>query len=626
VETAKDLAMNPLDLPQHLRGAVEFLGETTPARVFRRRSQDWGAQPALRRKHRGLWQTVTWAEYYARARATGLALLALGLQRGEGVCVLSENRPEWLYVDMGAQCTGLVGNGIYPTSSPGQVQHVLADSGARVLFVENQEQLEKALAVREHCPKLQRIVVMDPEGLRGFADPAVELFDGFLARGQALAATPAQAQAFEQAIDAGAPDDTAFLVYTSGTTGLPKGAMILNRNVMFQLSVAQEYIDTVPGDKSVSFLPLCHIAERMGSVYNPLALGLIVHFPENAGTVFNDLREVAPHVVFAPPRFWEKMYSQVDLFMRDAIAPARWAYAAARRADAVAVEARLQGRQPRTAGLGVRLLKWVALRNIRTFLGLQNIKTALTGAAPVPPDLVRWYLGSGIELREGFGMTETTGFATAALPGRLRLGSAGTPAPGTEVRIGADNEILVRGPNVFGGYWNLPEKTHEALDADGWLHTGDCGEIDAEGNLSIRDRIKDILITSGGKNVTPSHIESLLKFSPYITDAVVIGDARRYITCLVMIDQEHVARYAQERQVPYADFASLTRAPEVVALIRTEIERINPQLARVEQIKDFRIIAELLTAEDEELTPTMKLKRKVIASKYAALIATMYPD
>jgi long-chain acyl-CoA synthetase len=240
--------------------------------------------------------------------------------------------------------------------------------------------------------------------------------------------------------------------------------------------------------------------------------------------------------------------------------------------------------------------------------------------------LIRWYLGCGIELREAFGMTETTGFCTATPKGAIRLGWAGVKAPGTEIRIGKDNEVLVRGPNVFGGYWNLPDKTRESLDDEGWLHTGDCGEINAEGYLAIRDRIKDILITSGGKNITPSHIESLLKFSPYITDAVVIGDGRKYLTCLVMIDQEHVARYAQENQVPYTDFGSLTRAPEVVALIHSEIERINPQLARVEQIKSFKIISELLTAEDEELTPTMKLKRKVIASKYAALIDSMYPN
>ena len=604
--------------------AISYLGEDTPAKVFRQRCRTWADQPALRHKQRGLWQSTTWAQYFARARATGLAMQALGLERGQVVCVLAENRPEWLYVDMGAQCMGLVGNGVYPTSSAGQLQHILMDSGSRLLFVENQEQLDKALEIRTQCPQLQRIVVMDREGLRGFSDPDVEFFDEFLARGHALAET--RQALFDASIDNTQAEDLAFLVYTSGTTGAPKGAMTLNRNLVFQLSLATEYLDIQPGDKSVSFLPLCHIAERMSSVYNPLALGLVVHFPENSGTVFNDMREVAPHLVFAPPRFWEKMYSQIDLFMRDAIAPARWTYHTTRAMGAARVEAQLQGHATSPPSLLLKIMQWLAMRNVRIFLGLQNVKSALTGAAPVPPDLIRWYLGCGIELREAFGMTETTGFCTATPKGAIRLGWAGIKAPGTELRIGKDNEVLVRGPNVFGGYWNMPDKTRETLDDEGWLHTGDCGEINAEGYLAIRDRIKDILITSGGKNITPSHIESLLKFSPYITDAVVIGDGRKYLTCLVMIDQEHVARHAQEHQVPYTDFGSLTRAPEVVALIHSEIERINPQLARVEQIKSFKIISELLTAEDEELTPTMKLKRKVIATKYAALIDSMYPN
>ncbi len=603
---------------------IVYLGEDTPAKVFRQRCRTWAEQPALRYKQQGLWQSTTWGEYYARARACGLAMQALGLERGQVVCVLAENRPEWLYVDMGAQCMGLTGNGAYPTSSAIQLQHILTDSESRLLFVENQEQLDKALEIRAQCPKLQRIVVMDREGLRGFSDPDVEFFDAFLARGLALAET--RQALFDASIDSTQAQDLAFLVYTSGTTGAPKGAMILNRNLVFQLSLATEYLDIQPGDKSVSFLPLCHIAERMSSVYNPLALGLIVHFPENSGTVFNDMREVAPHLVFAPPRFWEKMYSQIDLFMRDAIAPARWAYQTTRRMGAARVEAQLLGQATSPPSLWLRAMQWLSMRNIRVFLGLQNVKSALTGAAPVPPDLIRWYLGCGIELREAFGMTETTGFCTATPQGAIRLGWAGIKARGTELRIGKDNEILVRGPNVFGGYWKMPDKTRESLDQEGWLHTGDCGEINDAGYLAIRDRIKDILITSGGKNITPSHIENLLKFSPYITDAVVIGDGRKYLTCLVMIDQEHVSRFAQEQQVPYTDFGSLTRAAQVVALIHSEIERINPQLARVEQIKSFKIISELLTAEDEELTPTMKLKRKVIATKYATLIESMYPN
>jgi long-chain acyl-CoA synthetase len=312
--------------------------------------------------------------------------------------------------------------------------------------------------------------------------------------------------------------------------------------------------------------------------------------------------------------------------MRDAIAPAKWIYGRALSASREHVEAELRDQRTLNVGFGLRVLQVAAFRNIKVFLGLQNVKTALTGAAPVPPDLIKWFMSIGVELREAFGMTETCGFCTATPSGRVRLGWAGIPGQGINLRIGLEDEIQVKGQNVFAGYWRDPEKTGEALSADGWLHTGDCGEIDSDGYLAIRDRIKDILITSGGKNITPSHIESLLKFSPFITDAVVIGDRRHFLSALIMIDLEHVARFAQDRQVPYTDFASLTRTAEVKELIQQQVNQANSQLARVEQIKEFRIIGELLSVEDEELTPTMKLKRKVIATKYSALIDSIYEN
>ncbi len=602
--------------------SLVFLDCDTPQKVFRLRVQAWAQQCALRHKRRGLWESVTWEDYFRQSCAIGLALADQGLVRGDVVCVLAENRPEWLYADMGAQCMGFVGNGIYPTSSPEQVAYILQHSRSRVLFVENQEQLEKVLTVRSACPDLMKIVVMDREGLRSLADPQVMFFDTLLELGQQL--SRGKAGDFDDSISTTNPLDVAFLVYTSGTTGEPKGAMISNRNVVFQLKQAPSYLNALPGDQSLSFLPLCHIAERMASVFNPLAVGLVVHFPENSSTVFNDLQEVAPQVLFAPPRFWEKLYSQIDLFMRDAIAPARWVYGKALTAQLLRVEQQLGDQASLRNGLGNQLLQYCAFRNIKIFLGLQNVKTALTGAAPVPAELIKWFLSVGIELREAFGMTETCGFCTATPSGQIKLGWAGIAGDGIELRIGAENEIQVRGPNVFAGYWRDAEKTSDAVDQEGWLHTGDCGEIDEQGYLGVRDRIKDILITSGGKNITPSHIESLLKFSPYITDAVVIGDGRHFLSALIMIDHEHVAKFAQERQVPYTNFASLTRTNEVVDLVQKQVNRANEQLARVEQIKEFRIISELLSAEDEELTPTMKLKRKVIALKYSSLIDSMY--
>ena len=595
----------------------------TPQKLFRQRCRDWASQPALRHKKKGIWTTTTWGHYFDQARLLGLALAALGVQRGECIGVLSENRPEWLFADLGAQCMGMLCTGIYPTSSPEQVKYILQDARVRVLFVENQEQYDKVLAVREDCPTLQHIVITDLKGLRGLADPMAMDFSACLALGQAR--VQQHASDFDHAIDRSKPTDIAFLVYTSGTTGAPKGAMIANSNLMFQIESVHHYLKLQALDRTLSFLPLCHIAERMSTTYNPLALGQIVHFPENSGTVFNDIREVAPHLIFGPPRFWEKMYSQVTLYMQDALPIARSVYAQILAEGAHIAKARLEEkpvgawRRQRYA-LGQKLV----LTNLRSFLGLQNIKTAMTGAAPVPPELLRWYMAIGIDLLEAFGMTETCGFCTSMPENRIRIGTAGVRAPGTEVRLGPQDEVLVRGPNVFAGYWQLPEKTREAIDSDGWLHTGDCGEIDADGYLRIKDRLKDIIITSGGKNITPSNIENHLKFSPYVSDAVVIGEGRHYLTCLVMLDQDNVAKYAQDHQVPYTDYASMTHAPEIIALVQAEVEQVNRRLARVEQIKDFRIISQLLSADDEELTPTMKLKRKVVAVKYSPLIDAMY--
>lgn len=601
-------------------------GCQTPQQLWRLRCQQWADTPALRHKKKGIWHTVSWSDYYAQARAVGLALSAQGLQPGQTVAILAENRPEWLYADMGAQAMGLIGVGLYPTASPEQVAFILQDSRARVLIVENQEQLDKAVAVRAQCPELQRIVVIDLEGLRGLSDPCISTWTEFVAGGHELAVEKSKAADFEAAVDRGQAGDIAFLVYTSGTTGQPKGAMVANRNLVFQIASAPQYLDLKRGDRTLSFLPLCHIAERMGTVYNPLAFGPIVHFPENSGTVFNDTREVMPHLLFGPPRFWEKMYSQVTLYLQDSIALARWAYAYVSGEGAALSEARLSGR-PVAAWRSARyqLMQRLVFSNLRSFLGLSEIKTALTGAAPVSPDLLKWYMSIGIDLIESYGLTETCGFCTANPPSRIKIGYAGVKALGTEVRIGHEEEILVRGGNVFAGYWNLPEKTAETIDPEGWLHTGDCGEMDEQGYLRIKDRIKDIIITSGGKNITPSLIENQIKFSPYISDAIVIGEARRFLTCLIMIDPDNVAKYAQDRQVPYTDFASLTRAQAVLQLIGKEIETVNARLARVEQIKDFRLIDQMLTAEDEELTPTMKLKRKVVTAKYGPLIDTMYP-
>jgi long-chain acyl-CoA synthetase len=594
----------------------------TPAQLFWRRTEEWSARVALREKQLGRWRSITWQDYGLAVTWTAHGLRDLGLASGDVCSILADNRPEWLYTDMAALSLGAIGNGIYPTSSPQQVAYMLRDSESKIVVVENDEQLDKVLEVRAACPRLERIVVIDTEGLRDFADPQVMSFAELLTRGRARMNRDGDLGA---AIDAAGEGDIAILVYTSGTTGPPKAAAISNAAIMAQIARAHVVMPLGPGDETLSFLPLCHIAERMGSVFNPLAYGATVNFAESPETAMADLREVAPTGLFAPPRVWERMYSTVTLAMNDALPIAKWAYRWASRVGAAEARARLAGEpRPFLDRCAFWLARAVVFKHLRQSLGLDRVRWAVTGAAPIAPELLLWFLALGLDIREAYGQTETAGLATINPPDANRPGTCGTAAPGVELRIDAAGEILIRGPMLFSGYRGKPEATAAAIDQEGWLHTGDVGTLDGDGYLRITDRLKDILITAGGKNIAPTEIENRLKASPYIADAVVIGDRRAFLTCLIMIDHETVAAFAQDKAVPFTNYASLCAAPAVRDLIAAEVARVNRDFARVEQIKDFRLIDVLLTPEDEELTPTMKLKRRVIAEKFASLIASMY--
>jgi long-chain acyl-CoA synthetase len=515
-----------------------------------------------------------------------------------------------------------VPNGIYTTDSAKQIEYIINDSGSRFLFVENEEQLDKALAIRARCPELVKIFVFDLEGLHGFRDDQVMTFEALLELGAAYERE--HPEAYDRLVDIPRPEDLAILVYTSGTTGPPKGAMLSHRNILFQLQQADFITALREGDQQLSFLPLCHVAERTFTVFNPLYTGSTVNFAESLDTVPENLRETAPALFFAVPRIWEKFYSGVALRMRDATWLGRVAYQAAIGIGLRVADCRIQGRQPSLVlRAAFRVADFLVLDNVKRSLGLHRARGAATGAAPIAPELIRWYLALGINMLEVYGQTENTGLATAMPPNRIKLGTVGVARPDTEVRLSPEGEILLKGAHVFMGYYGKPEKTAETI-VDGWLHTGDVGTMDADGFVRITDRMKDIIITAGGKNITPSEIENQLKFSPYISDAVVIGDRRKFLSCLVMIDHETVAQFAQERNVPFSNFASLCRAPQVQELIWGEIERVNRDLARVETVKAFRLIEQPLTAEDEELTPTMKLKRALVNVKYKDLIDTMY--
>jgi long-chain acyl-CoA synthetase len=598
-------------------------GDTLPA-VFWYGVAKRGDQVWLREKELGIWRSWTWNQTATAVREIAHGLLALGFEAGERVSILANTVVEWVLADLAVLSVGGVSSGIYPTDAAPQVQYLCDDSATVVLFVEGEEQLDKALSVRPQLPRLRKIVVFDMEGLHDLDDDGVIGLDALRELGRAH--LRGHADALAQRLAAINPAALAILVYTSGTTGRPKGAMHSHRSLVTAMRGYHHVTAQYESDERMCFLPLCHIAERMGGEYFAMYTGSKLNFVENPDTVPENVREIAPTVVTAVPRVWEKFYSAVTIAVGEASRLQQWAYAWGLGVGMQVADRVLAG-QPVPALLKLRFLaaRWLVLDNVRKLIGIHRARFCVTGAAPISPDLVKWYLALGVPMLEVWGMTETAGLATHTPVGRIRPGCIGVAAPWNEVRIApGTNEILVRGPNVFMGYLNLPEKTAETIDAEGWLHTGDVGSVDAEGVFRITDRMKDIIITAGGKNITPSEIENELKFSPYVTDAVVIGDRRAYLTVLIMVDQENVEKFAQDNDVPFSNYASLTRAPEVRALIQREIDKVNQKFARVEQVKKFHLLEAQLSAEDEELTPTMKLKRQLVQKKYAPQIDAMY--
>lgn len=602
-------------------GKVRIDGHDTIPKLFRDRVTRWGDRVAMREKDLGIWEAFTWKDFDHHARCIAAGLIADGFAKGEVAGILSETNKEWVFADMGVMLAGGVVNGIYPTYQSGQVNFTLTDSGASVLFVEDEEQLDKYLEVRSALPAIRKVYVFDWKGLRNYADPIVQSLEELYETGRkALETAPG---VVDERIDAGQGDDLAVLVYTSGTTGQPKGACIPHSYLLFQTGAAPDPFPVLPDDELLTYLPLCHAAERMVSLCMSLGHGPIMNFAENSEAVFKNIQELSPTFLFAVPRIWEKLYSRVVTLMSEATRAGRVGYRLAlavgeRRAKhlmaGTPVPLWLQG--------AATIADYLVFRNLKQLLGLDRARFLVSGAAPISADLIRWYLMLGLPMIEIYGQTET-GIATVTRADEIRPGTVGHAAPGVDIKLSEDEEILVRTPGGFTGYLNLPEASAETI-IDGWIHTGDVGEIDASGNLRVTDRLKDIIITAGGKNITPSQIENQLKFSPYISDATVIGDKRKYLTCLIMIDRDNVEHYAQQNQIPFTDYRSLCARPEIVALIDAEVKRVNTQFSPVEQLKAFRLIDVLLTPEDEELTPTMKLKRGFVAQKYAKLIDQMY--
>lgn len=587
--------------------------------LFFHQVQRLGDRVALRHKDYGIWNRISWNEYGQMVRDVAAAFISTDVRPGDRISILGDNRPEWLVCHLGSMTAGGVTCGIYPTSSPEEIAYVVQHSESKILFVENEEQIDKVLQVIDDL-QVQQVVVWDAQGLWGFSHPRVMFYDEFLTKGREYGAQ--HPQAVDDRLAEIQPDDTAMIIYTSGTTGRPKGAMISHHNI---LNMTESFLMITEGresDELLSYLPLAHIYENLISVFQAVWSGATVNFVESLDTLALNLREVSPTVFASVPRIWEKFVSMVEIKMSDSTILKRFLYRLALNVGLKRI------REPKGTSKRMWLniaywpLYWGVLYHLKRMIGLERIRYSVCGAAPASPELFEWFNAIGVPLREGYGQTESTGVIAAQRLDRPRLGYVGEPLPGVEVKIAEDGEILARGENVFKGYFKAPELSAETI-VNGWLHTGDVGALD-DGFLQILDRKKDIIITRGGKNITPAFIENKLKFSFYIQDAVVIGEGRKYLTALILIDEDNVTKYAQDHAIPFTTFADLTKNAEIIKLIDKEISQVNKTLAQVETIKKFRLLPRRFYAEDGDVTPTQKVKRRSLEKTYTDVIESMY--
>lgn len=595
--------------------------DTLPA-LFIDRVRKYGNRVALREKELGIWREISWNEYYLHVRYFCLGLVSLGLQRGDRVSILGDNCPEWLYADLAVQSAGGVAVGIYPTNPAPEVKYILQHSESRFVVVYDQEQLDKVLEIKDQLPFLEKAIVIDTKGLRHYRDPLIISFTEVEKRGQTF--DKASPNLFNDLVSNISPEDVAVMIYTSGTTGAPKGAMLTHSNLLHAADQWPAAMELFESDTVVSYLPLCHILERCMSLVVALRVGYTVNFAESVDTVMEALRDIAPTIFVGVPRIWEKMYSAHIIKLQESTFLKKLVYRLAIPIGEKVVNLRAQRKEP---GFLLKMLYKIAdflvFSAIRDQLGLRRAHLLWCGAAPVAPEILKFFNAIGLKVREAYGATEACGLISIHPANDIKFGTVGKVVRDMEIRIAEDGEILLRGPMIFKGYFKDPDSTASALEG-GWLHTGDVGIIDADGHLKIVDRKKDIIITSGGKNIAPQEIENKLKVSPYIKDAIIIGDKRKYITALIEIDYENVGKWAENNGIPYTTFKDLSRNPRVRELVQGVVDEVNKELAQVETIKKFTLLEKQLDQDDEELTATQKVRRKIVEQKYKDIIDAMY--
>jgi len=596
------------------------LPELTLPQMLRQRAQRDAQRVAIRQKDFGIWKPVTWAQYYQRACHFGQGLQQLGLPAGGHVGVIAENRIEWVLAQMGAGLVGGITVGVYPTSPSPEVAYVVGHADIDIMVCEDQEQTDKVLEALSELPHLQKIIVMETKGLRSFAPEHRALITTFDEVERLGASVHSQAR-IDDVLARQTLDDIGLMIYTSGSTGKPKGAMVSWRNMRGVSPGIIERLRLDARTTHLSYLPLCHVAEQMLTTFCPIYLGSQVNFGESIRTVQEDLREVAPTMFLGVPRIWEKLHSAIAIKMQETGPLRRALYQRALAGCAPLAE------KPRSQWTVLERLRhaahyWLVLRALQNFIGLRDARVALTGAAPIAPDVVRFFRTLGVPLVEVYGLTESTGMVTGHDLDQVHVGTVGPVTQGVAYRIADNGEFQIQGEMVFAGYYKNPEATAQSIQ-DGWLHTGDVVR-ETDGQLQIVDRLKDIMITAGGKNLTPSEIENTMKASPYIKECVIVAEGRKFVGALVMIDYETVGKWAEARRIAFTHFRSLVETPAVRQLIDAEIAGGNARLAQVAQIRKFHLLTKELDHDDGEVTATMKVRRSSIYKTYASEIEALY--
>lgn len=612
-----------------MSGRLEPTRMTMP-QVLKHHAVTQGASLALREKQKGLWRRFSWQEYFDTARLAAIGFCALGFRPGDRVAVAGDDSPQWLFADLGAQMAGGACLGIYPTNPWPELQYIVGHSRARIVVCGDQEQTDKVLEARRQeggLPDLEHIICIDMKGMRQYSEPGLMSFDDLVALGREKEAE--LGPVVDARIDGGDPDDVAIVVYTSGTTGMPKGAMLSHGNMLYSAAeVARIHGLSRETYSVLCYLPLCHVAERSFSTVLQLVTGCTVSFAESVDTVVVNLREIAPKGFLGVPRIWEKMQQSVAYRVKDTTPFQRRIYEACMARGRPIAERRLANGGAFASlsdRLMFQLLSLVCFRSLRNFLGLNRVRAGFCGGATVSPEVLLFFWILGVPVYQIYGMTESAGVSHSQRPGATTLGRSGRLIDGLDQKTASDGELLLRGPSVFKGYLFDDDATARAF-SDGWLHTGDIVEVEASGEAHVLDRKKDILITSGGKNITPSLIENALKDSPYIREAILLGDGRHFLAALIQIDLETTGKWAQEQNIQYTTYRTLAQNEKVVELIDAEVKRVNDRFARVENVRKFLILAKELDHDDGELTATMKVRRRIIEEKFETEIRSIYGD